>query len=78
MAKPKYAVGDIIQHKLEFSIKRKIIYIFSVFYDETGVSKDIYYQTTLVGDNNYPPSAMSENAINRYYTKINNTNEIGG
>jgi hypothetical protein len=69
MSKPKYAEGDILQHKIEISIKRKIIYVYSVFYDETGISNDTYYQTTLLGNNEYPPSPISESAINKYYKK---------
>jgi hypothetical protein len=68
MTIPKYAAGDIIHHKTEFSIKRKILYVISVFYDETGISNDNYYQTVLVGNNDYPPSPMSESAIDKYYT----------
>ena len=68
MSIPKYAECDIIHHKTEFSIKRKILYVIGVFYDETGISNDNYYQTVLLANNNYPPSPMSESAIDKYYT----------
>jgi hypothetical protein len=66
---PKYAIGDIIQHKEDPTVKRTILWIFTAFYDETGISSEIYYQTRMVNDDNIPPTAMKESAIDMYYTK---------
>jgi hypothetical protein len=66
---PKYSVNDIIQHNDYSDLKRKIIFIFESFYDETGWSKEIYYQTITI-ENNIPPTPMKESAIDKYYTKI--------
>ena len=63
----KYKIGDIIEHKEDNALKRKIIYIFEYFYDETGYSKEIYYQTIVI-ENNIPPSPLKESSIDKYYT----------
>jgi hypothetical protein len=69
----KYAIGDIFHHHMDSSYKIKIIWIFSVFYDETGYNKDIYYQTRQIHNTEYPPSPMSQSALDKYYIKISNT-----
>lgn len=66
----RYSVGDIIQHNIEHSVKREILYVFSAFYDETGYSKEIYYQTKILGNQDVPPTAIRESAIDKYYTVI--------
>jgi hypothetical protein len=66
---PKYAIGDIIQHKEYPTVKRTIVWIFTAFYDETGLSFEIYYQTRMVNDDNIPPTAIKESCIDLYYTK---------
>jgi hypothetical protein len=65
---PKYAIGTVIQHKEDPTVKRTIVWIFTAFYDETGLSSEIYYQTKTV-ENDIPPTAMKESAIDLYYTK---------
>jgi hypothetical protein len=64
---PKYPIGTIIQHNKDESLKRIILNIFTVFYDETGLSAEIYYQTNIL-ENTIPPSPMKESAIDMYYT----------
>jgi hypothetical protein len=66
---PKYSINDIIQHNMYPNLKRKIISIFDSFYDETGLSKEIYYQTIVI-ENNISPTPMKESAIDKYYIKI--------
>lgn len=65
----KYAIGDIIQHNEYPDAKRVIVWIFTTFYDETGLSSEIYYQTKTL-ENDIPPSSMKESIIDLYYTKI--------
>ena len=66
---PKYSVNDIIYHKFFLELKLKIIFIFESFYDETGISKEIYYQTIVI-ENSIPPTPIKESAIDKYYKKI--------
>ena len=66
----KYKIHDIIEHIEDETFKRKIIYIIHNFYDETGYSAEIYYQTIIVGNNNIPPSAIKESSIDKYYKII--------
>lgn len=66
---PKYSVGDIIQLNTNPLLKRKIAHIFTAFYDDIGINKEIYYQTVLVEDNNNHSIALSEKTINKFYTK---------
>ena len=47
----KYKIYDIIQHNEDTNLTRKIIFIFDSFYDETGYSKEIYYQTIVIENN---------------------------
>ena len=68
----KYKIDDIIQHNEDETFKRKIIYIIHDFYDETGYSAEIYYQTIIIGNNNIPPLAIKESSINNYYKVISN------
>ena len=66
----KYKIGDIIQHKEHETFKRKIIYIIDYFYDETGYSAELYYQTIIIGNDNIPPTAIKESSIDKYYKVI--------
>lgn len=66
----KYKINDIIQHKEDETLKRKIIYIIHNFYHEIGYSAEIYYQTIIIGNNNIPPLAIKESSINNYYKVI--------
>uniref|UniRef100_A0A6C0JZ54 Uncharacterized protein n=1 Tax=viral metagenome TaxID=1070528 RepID=A0A6C0JZ54_9ZZZZ len=70
---PKYSIGTIIQHNKDESVKRVILCIFTSFYDETGMSNEIYYQTNIL-ENTIPPSPMKESAIDMYYTIIPSNN----
>ena len=63
----KYNIDDIIQHNEDTNLTRKIIFIFDSFYDETGYSKEIYYQTIVI-ENNIPPTPLKESSIDKYYT----------
>ena len=71
----KYSIGDIIKHNEDNSLRRKIIGIFDIFYDETGVSNEIYYQTIILKNNNttinntYPPCPIKETSIDKYYKR---------
>jgi len=65
----KYSIDDILQHNTDKMFKRKIIFIFDSFYDETGLTKDVYYQTIAI-EHNIPPTPLNENAIDKYYTKV--------
>jgi len=67
----KYKIGDIIQHKEHETFKRKIIYIFDNFYDNTGYSTEIYYETIIIeNNNNIPPTPIKESSIDEYYKII--------
>ena len=73
--KPKYKMGDILQHNIYPDHKIKIVWTFSVFYDETGYSKDIYYQTAIITNpksnqtnEDCLPISMSETDIDTYYS----------
>ena len=63
----KYKIYDIIQHNEDTNLTRKIIFIFDSFYDETGYSEEIYYQTIVI-ENNIPPTPLKESSIDKYYT----------
>ena len=63
----KYKIYDIIQHNEDTNLTRKIIFIFDYFYDETGYSEEIYYQTIVI-ENNIPPTPLKESSIDKYYT----------
>jgi hypothetical protein len=65
----KYKINDIIQHNEDITLKRKIIFIFDSFYDETGYSKEIYYQTIII-ENSIPPTPLKESSIDKYYKII--------
>lgn len=65
----KYKIDDIIQHNEHTNLKRKIIYIFNSFYDETGYSKEIYYETVVI-ENNIPPTPLKESSTDKYYTLL--------
>jgi hypothetical protein len=71
---PKYSIGDILQHNEDEHLKREILCIYTKFYDETGISKEIYYCTQNIVDTSYPPSPIKESALNKYYTKITKEN----
>jgi hypothetical protein len=67
----KYKIGDIIQHNENKTFKRKILFIFGNFYDETGYSKETYYQTIIIeNNNNIPPTPIKESSIDKYYTIV--------
>jgi hypothetical protein len=67
----KYKIGDIIQHNEHETFKRKIIdIIIDNFYDETGRSTEIYYQTIIIENNNVPPTPIKESSIDKYYKII--------
>jgi hypothetical protein len=69
----KYSIGDIIIHNEDNTLRRMIIGIFDIFYDETGLSDEIYYQTTILDEDNnqrdIPPCPIKERAIDGYYRK---------
>jgi hypothetical protein len=66
----KYFIGDIIKHNEDNTLRRKIISIYDIFYDETGISDETYYQTIILDkDNIYPPCPIKETAIDKYYTR---------
>jgi hypothetical protein len=67
---PKYAIGDIIQLKTNKLFTRKIMYICEAFYDETGLSEEIYYYTKMIDNDLYPPLPIKESTINTYYNYI--------
>ena len=67
---PKYKIGDILQLNEDNRFKKKVILVSPLFYDETGLSEDIYYYVQSVNDDSYPPSPIKESAIDKYYTKI--------
>ena len=67
---PKYSIGDIIKLNEDNNLIRKIIFIYDTFYDETGYSKEIYYNTECINDDKYPPSPIKESSIDKYYTKL--------
>ena len=66
MKKPKYCIGDILYHREDNSIKRVILFIWDIFYDETGITAEVYYQTNTL-ENTVPPSPMKESDIDKYY-----------
>ena len=66
----KYSLGDIIKLNEDNNFKRIIIAIFNEFYDETGYSKEIYYNTKCINDDTYPPCPINEFSIDKYYTKF--------
>jgi hypothetical protein len=72
----KYSIGDIIIHNEDNSLRRNIISIFDIFYDETGLSNEKYYQTIILDkDNNrgdIPPCPIKEKLIDAYYRKESN------
>ena len=50
--KAKYSVGTILQLNSDNALKQKIISICYEFYDETGLSDEIYYYVKLVNNDN--------------------------
>jgi hypothetical protein len=68
---PKYSEGDVIKLKTDETFKRVILFVYDTFYDETGLSKERYYCTTVIDNSTYSPSPMKESIIDKYYTKIN-------
>lgn len=68
---PKYSIGDIIKLNEDNNLIIKIIFIYDTFYDETGYSKEIYYNIKCINDDTYPPCPIKEFSIDKYYTKIN-------
>ena len=63
----KYSINDIIQHKKFSDLKRKIIFIYEDFFEN---NKETYYQTIILGKNDYSPTPMTEDIIDNYYIKI--------
>jgi len=64
---PKYSINDIIQHKKFSELKRKILFIYE---DNFENRKEIYYQTIIIGKNDYSPTPMTKDIIDNYYNKI--------
>jgi len=71
MKKPKYCIGDILHHREDNSIKRVVLFIWDIFYDETGISQEVYYQTNTL-ENTVPPCPMKESDIDKYYILCDN------
>ena len=67
---PNYSIGDIIKLNEDEKAMKKILYICETFYDESGLSKDIYYCIRSITDDNYPPSYINKTSIDKYYTKL--------
>jgi hypothetical protein len=67
---PKYSVGDKIKLNSDSTFERIIIYIYSEFYDENGISSEPYYSTKVVNNKTYPPCPIKQSSIDKYYTKI--------
>jgi hypothetical protein len=67
---PNYSIGDIIKLNEDEKIMKKILFISNSFYDETGLSKEIYYCIKSINDDRYPPSHIKETSIDKYYTKL--------
>jgi hypothetical protein len=65
----KYKINDIIQHNEDITLKRKNIFIFDSFSDETGYCNEIYYQTIII-ENSIPPTPLKESSIDKYYKII--------
>jgi len=63
----KYSINDIIQNKKFPDLKRKILFIYNVSYEN---KKEIYYQTIILGKNNYSPTPMTLDTIEKYYKKL--------
>jgi len=66
---PKYSIDDKIKLNEDKNLIRIIISIFEIFYDETGYSKEKYYNTKIINNDNYPPCPIKETLIDKYYTK---------
>ena len=64
----KYSVGDILTLNENENYKRVILFISNSFYDETGLSKKVYYFTKQIDTDMYPPCPMKESSIDKYYT----------
>ena len=62
-----YQIGDIIQHKEIESIQRKIIWVFTIFYDMDGDKTELCYNT--VGKDNVVRTIKKSN-MDMYYKKI--------
>ena len=67
---PNYSIGDIIKLNEDEKIMKIILFISKSFYDEIGLSKEIYYCIKSINDDNYPPSHIKERSIDKYYTKL--------
>jgi hypothetical protein len=63
----KYSINDIIQHKKFTDLKRKIIFIYNDSFENI---KETYYQTIILGKNNYSPTPMTLDTIEKYYIKL--------
>ena len=46
------------------------MYICEAFYDETGLSEEIYYYTKMIDNDLYPPIPMKESVIKLCYNYI--------
>lgn len=70
---PTYSIGDIIQHNEYPDLKRVIMWIFTAFYDETGLSSEIYYQTKTLENARENPSLKNEDSSHIFlsFTKEN-------
>jgi len=66
---PKYSVDMILQLNSDSAVKQKITSICYEFYDETGISDEVYYYVKLINNDAYPPSPIKESAIDKYYSK---------
>jgi len=67
---PNYSIGDIIKLNEDEKIMKIILFISHSFYDETGLSKEIYYCIRSINVDNYPPSYIKQTSIDKYYTKL--------
>jgi len=66
----KYQKGDIVQHKTDSTLKRRIMEIYYNKKDCCGYIEEIYYQTIIIGSKDIPPTQMNETAIDKYYSKL--------
>jgi len=62
----KYKEGNVIQLG---EMKRRILFVFPMFYDETGIGKETYYQTIIL-DSEHSPTPLKESVIDKYYTLL--------
>ena len=66
---PKYSVGDKIKLNDGDDVQRVIVSIYSEFYNESGISKETYYETKKVNDDTTSICPLPESSIDHFYTK---------